>query len=294
MSQKIMITGANGQLGRALQTLYKGNEEYELLLTDTADFAKDGIVPLDITDKEQVDKLINELRPDYVVNAAAYTNVDGCEKNTDLAYAVNAIGPRYLAESTGKLGIPLVQVSTDYVFSGEKRNRPYTEMDRPGPASIYGASKLRGEQFVTGNTDRWFILRTAWLYGDGKNFVRTMLRLAETKDTITVVNDQVGSPTSALELARAIAYLLPKRKYGLYHATAEGSCSWADFAKKIFELTGKKTEVIPVSTEEYRKLVPDQAVRPAYSILENKHFKAATDFMFKDWEDALKEYLGVE
>ena len=291
MSKKILITGANGQLGRALQQLYAGNDDYELLLTDTAEFAGEGVHALDITDKEAVRSLTEELAPDYIVNAAAYTNVDGCEVNTDLAYSVNSIGPRNLAEASANLNVPIIHISTDYVFSGEKRTRPYTEFDRPAPESVYGASKLRGEQFVKGNTDKWYILRTAWLYGDGKNFVKTMLRLSETKDEITVVDDQVGSPTSALELARAIAYLIPTDKFGLYHATAEGSCSWAEFAAKIFEMAGKKTKVIPVSTEEYMKLVPNQARRPAYSILENQHFKSATTFMFAEWEDGLKEYL---
>ncbi len=156
---------------------------------------------------------------------------------------------------------------------------------------MYGVSKLAGENFVKEFAHNYFIIRTAWLYGDGKNFVKTMLRLSESHDEITVVDDQIGSPTSASELAKAIRHLLPTDNYGLFHGTCEGVCSWADFTKEIFRLSGKSTRVIPVTSEEYKILNPKSADRPKYSVLENYMFKLTTDFSFADWKDAIREYL---
>ena len=184
----------------------------------------------------------------------------------------------------------MVHVSTDYVFRGDGEV-PYTEFDTPAPKAMYGITKLHGENFVKQFAMEWFIIRTAWLYGDGKNFVKTMLRLSENHDKITVVDDQIGSPTSALELAKAIKYLVPTDKFGLYHGTCEGQCSWADFTKEIFRLAGKSTEVIPVTSEQYKEMNPNSADRPKFSVLENYMFKLNTEHQFADWKDAIAEYL---
>lgn len=276
--KRLLITGCNGQLGRALNQLYEGNREYELVNTDVAE--------LDITDVSKVLKLTQEVRPYAIVNCAAHTAVDLCETDGDNAYRINAIGPRNLSIAAQRYGAKMVQISTDYVFDG-KGTRPYTEFDVTGPQGMYGATKLAGENFVKEFCSEHFIIRTAWLYGDGKNFVKTMLRLSETHDQVRVVRDQVGSPTSAKELAGMIAYLIPTDNYGLFHGTCEGVCSWADFSREIFRLAGKKTAVEGITTEEYGAAAP----RPAYSVLENYMLKLTTDYRFADWEQAIAEYI---
>lgn len=278
--KKIIVTGCNGQLGRAVNEFYKGAPDIDFVNTDVGE--------LDITSIDRVMELVREVKPYAIINCAAHTNVDGCETDYDNAFRINAVGPRNLSIAARETGAKLMHVSTDYVFDGKNRENPYVETDKPDPCSAYGSTKLAGERFVRDFADRYFILRTAWLYGDGKNFVKTMLRLSETNEKIRVVNDQVGSPTSAAELAKAIGALLFTENYGLFHATCEGSCSWADFTKEIFRLAGKSTRVEEISTEEYGAPAP----RPAYSILENRMFKLTTDFMFADWHDAIAAYLG--
>lgn len=276
--KKIIVTGCNGQLGRAVNKLYAGNSSYEFVNTDVGE--------LDITEIDQVMAFVREVKPYAIINCAAHTAVDACETEVDMAYRINAIGPRNLSVAATETGAKMIQISTDYVFDG-KGNRPYREFDAVGPQGVYGASKLAGENFVREFADRYFIIRTAWLYGDGKNFVKTMLRLSETHDTVRVVKDQVGSPTSADELAKAIFYLLPTENYGLFHGTCEGDCSWSEFAQEIFSLAGKNTVVEAITTEEYGAA----AARPAYSILENYMFKLTSDFMFADWHDAIAKYI---
>ena len=229
--KKIIITGSNGQLGRAISRLYGSDSAYELINTD---FNVEGIPNLDITDLDGVLDFVRTTRPYAIINCAAHTNVDACETQADLAYKINAIGPRNLAIASSEVSSRLVHISTDYVFAGDG-TRPYTEFDSPAPIAMYGKTKLAGEDFVRQFADRFYMIRTAWLYGDGKNFVKTMLRLSENHDEISVVNDQVGSPTCADELARVIFALLPTENYGLFHGTCEGMCSWADFAKKIYQ-----------------------------------------------------------
>ncbi|HAG68775.1 MAG TPA: dTDP-4-dehydrorhamnose reductase [Lachnospiraceae bacterium] len=285
--KKLLITGCNGQLGRAINRVYEGSTDYELINTD---FGIDGVRSLDITDLGKVKELVDEVRPYAIINCAAFTAVDACEVQRDTAMRINAIGPRNLSIAAEGFGAKLIHVSTDYVFSGDG-DKPYTEFDKTGPVTMYGISKLAGEDFVREFAGKYFIVRTAWLYGDGKNFVRTMLKLSETHKEITVVDDQVGSPTSALELARAIKCLVPTDNYGLFHGTCEGFCSWADFAKEIFRLSAKDTRVIPVTSEEYKILNPASADRPKYSVLENSMFKLTTDHMFKDWRTAISEYM---
>lgn len=285
--KKIIVTGCNGQLGRAINEVYRDSKEFELVNTD---FGVEGIKSLDITNLEAVIAFFEEVKPYAVINCAAHTAVDLCEVQKDLAYKINAIGPRNLSIAAAKTGAKMVHVSTDYVFRGDGEV-PYTEFDTPDPKAMYGITKLHGENFVKQFAKEWFIIRTAWLYGDGKNFVKTMLRLSENHDKITVVDDQIGSPTSALELAKAIKYLVPTDKYGLYHGTCEGQCSWADFTKEIFRLAGKSTEVIPVTSEQYKEMNPNSADRPKFSVLENYMFKLNTDHQFADWKDAIAEYL---
>lgn len=276
--KKIMVTGCNGQLGHAVNKQYADSTEYELVNTDVGE--------LDITKVDEVMKFVREIKPYAIVNCAAYTAVEACEKEEDLAFRINAVGARNLSIAASETGAKLMHISTDYVFDGEG-TRPYRETDPTGPQGAYGRTKLAGEEFVKEFSDRHFILRTAWLYGEGKNFVRTMLRLSETNDKVRVVRDQVGSPTSAAELAKAIAYLLPTENYGLFHATCEGDCSWAQFTEEIFRLAGKDTVVEGITSEEYGAAVK----RPSYSILDNYMFRMTSDFMFADWHDAIREYL---
>ena len=276
--KKVIVTGANGQLGRAINQQYADSTEYELINTDVGE--------LDITSIDRVMEFARDIKPYAIINCAAYTAVEMCEQEEDLAFRINAIGARNLGIAASETGAKLVHVSTDYVFDGNG-SRPYRETDPTGPQGAYGRTKLAGENFVKEFSDRHYIVRTAWLYGDGKNFVKTMLRLSETNDKVRVVCDQVGSPTSAVELAKAIAYLLPTENYGLFHGTCEGDCSWAQFTEEIFKLAGKNTVVEAITSEEYGAAVK----RPAYSILENYMFKMTTDFMFADWHDAIAEYL---
>lgn len=276
--KKLIVTGANGQLGRAINKQYAGSTEYELVNTDVEE--------LDITSIDRVMEFARDIKPYAIVNCAAYTAVEKCEQEEDLAFRINAIGARNLSIAASETGAKLIHVSTDYVFDGNG-TRPYLETDPTGPQGAYGRTKLAGENFVKEFSERHFIVRTAWLYGEGKNFVKTMLRLSETNDKVRVVRDQVGSPTSAFELAKAIAYLLPTENYGLFHGTCEGDCSWAQFTEEIFRLSGKKTIVDAITSEEYGAAVK----RPAYSILENYMFKMTTDYMFADWHDAIAQYL---
>ena len=284
--KKIIVTGCNGQLGIAINKQYAkqdaGNTDIELVNTDVAE--------LDITNIDKVMELAREVKPYAIINCAAHTNVNACETDVDNAYRINAIGPRNLAIAATETGAKLVQVSTDYVFPGNA-DKPYVEFDTTDPLGVYGGSKLAGENFVKDFAKDYYIIRTAWLYGEGKNFVKTMLRLSETNDKVRVVNDQFGTPTSATELAKAIAYLVPTENYGVFHGTCEGSCSWADFTKEIFRLAGKSTIVEGITTEAYNKDNPMSAPRPAYSVLENYMLKLTTDFRFADWHDAIAEYL---
>ncbi len=285
--KKILVTGCNGQLGRAVRAVY-AEEDVEFINTDVAE--AEGSRALDITDVNAVCSLVEEAKPDVIINCAAHTNVDACETQWDAAYRINALGPRNLSIAAAKTGAKLIHVSTDYVFEGNG-TKPYTEFDEIHPISAYGKTKAEGERFVRDFAGKYFIFRTAWLYGDGKNFVKTMLRLSESHDEVSVVEDQQGSPTSALELARAIHHFEPTENYGIFHATCEGATNWADFAEEIFAHAGKKTKVRHVTSEEYARMNPASAKRPAYSILENYMMKLTGDYRMADWRDALDEYM---
>ena len=276
--KRIIITGCNGQLGREINRFYAGNSDIELVNTDVEE--------LDITNIDDVMKMAKEVNPYAIVNCAAYTAVDACETNQDIAFKVNTIGPRNLAIAARETGAKILHVSTDYVFDGTKKT-PYYESDSICPQSVYGATKAEAEKMVQQMAERFYILRTAWLYGDGKNFVKTMLRLSDTNDTVRVVGDQFGTPTSAFELTKAIDSLLFTDNYGLFHATCEGSCNWAEFAAEIFRLAEKKTKVEAITTEESGA----PANRPAHSVLENYMFKMTNGFLFADWQDAIAKYI---
>ncbi|NTW99124.1 MAG: dTDP-4-dehydrorhamnose reductase, partial [Geobacteraceae bacterium] len=244
------------------------------------------IAEIDITSPESVLKVIGSLKPEVVVNCAAYTDVDGCESNIETAMAVNGEGVAYLAMACRDLGALLVQVSTDYIFDGGK-GTPYVEDDAPCPISVYGESKLAGEMNAAFCPEH-LIVRTQWLYGlHGKNFVETMLRLGAEKDELTVVDDQIGSPTWTVDLARAILALIESGCRGVYHAANSEYCSWNGFAKAIFEEAGLNVSVTPMSTTELNR----PARRPLYSTLECSKLAGDTGFHPQAWRDALREYL---
>ena len=276
---KILITGSNGMLGHDLIEVLKGN--HELILTTSK--------TLDITDKEHVLEFISQNNPDVVINSAAYTDVDGCEENQDLAYRVNGEGVENLALACRQTDSTLVHISTDYIFNG-KNTRPWFEDDEIGPISVYGKSKLKGEQAILEILDKFFIVRTAWLYGiNGKNFPKTMLELAENHSEITVVYDEVGTPTYTPDLAEAISQLIETDYYGIYHITNSGSCSWCEFARYIFEISGKDVKVIPVTASEFARPAP----RPHYSVLNNRNWVENGFEPLRSYKEAIKEYIEL-
>lgn len=276
---KILITGSNGMLGHDLQEVLKNN--HELILTTSK--------TLDITDKDHTMEFIANARPDIVINSAAYTDVDGCEANQELAYSVNGDGVRNLALACRKIDCPLVHISTDYIFNG-KNDRPWVEDDEIGPISIYGKSKLKGEEAILEILDKFFIVRTAWLYGlNGKNFPKTMLELAENHSEITVVYDEVGTPTYTPDLAEAISKLIETDYYGIYHITNSGSCSWCEFASYIFEIADVDVRVVPVTASEFARPAP----RPSYSVLENRNWKNNGFEPLRTYKEAIKEYIEL-
>lgn len=276
--KKILVTGSNGQLGRAINQKYEADSSYELVNTDVGE--------LDITSIDDVIRLTEQVKPDIIINCAAHTNVNKCETDWDNAYRINAIGPRNLSIAATRLNAKLMHISTDYVFDGTATS-PYKEFDLTNPCGAYGKTKLEGENFVKQFAKNFYIVRTAWLYGDGNNFVKTMLRLAETNEEVRVVRDQFGTPTSARVLADMIAALIETDNYGTFHGTCEGECSWADFAEEIFRLAGVKTRVNRITTEEY----PTPAKRPAYSVLENYMLKLTMNYEAEDWKTAIREYM---
>ena len=276
---KILITGSSGMLGHDLIEILKDN--HELILTSSK--------TLDITDNNRVIEFICENKPDIVINSAAYTNVDGCEENQETAYSINGDGVRNLAIGCSKIDCPLVHISTDYVFNGEN-TRPWVEDDEIGPISVYGKSKLKGEEAILETLDKFFIIRTAWLYGiNGGNFPKTMLELAKNHSEITVVYDEVGTPTYTLDLAKAISELIGTDYYGIYHITNSGNCSWCEFARYIFEVADKDVKVIPVTASEFARPAP----RPHYSVLENKKWIDNGFEPLRSYKDAIKEYIGL-
>lgn len=358
---KILVTGAKGMLAKAVISRFEedsiGDNKNELILTDAKE--------LDITDLEAVRAKVNEVRPELIINCAAYTNVDGAELNEEICRKVNVFGPKNLAIAAAEFGknhssnsddkdktkkendardgesnkTPiLVHISTDYVFGGEKpvefeevvkdsdeykkakterritsvdgdekaikEDCVFSEDDPKNPHSVYGKTKLEAEEEIARATDRYYIFRTAWLYGEGKNFVRTMIASAETHDTVTVVNDQWGSPTYTEDLANFIyKTVLKKAPFGIYNSTDNGFTNWYEFTKKIYELSGIKTKVLPISSEEYERNAEEKArekgekrivaKRPKNSMLSKNKLEKAGVFV-PDWVDGLERYLRTE
>lgn len=278
---KILITGANGMLAKAVIDRFK--DENELILTDVNE--------LDITNKEAVLKFAEENKPDVIINCAAYTAVDNAESNLELAEKINALGPKNLAIATKENNAILVHISTDYVFRGDlDTSLAYTEDNETGPVTAYGITKLHGEEEIKNNCDKYYIFRTAWLYGEGKNFVRTMINLGKEKESVNVVCDQHGSPTYTEDLANIIYQALNKKiEYGIYHATNQGFTTWYDFTKEIFSLANLNCTVNPVTSEQF--VTP--AKRPKNSKL-SKDKLISKGIIIPTYEDALKRYLKKE
>lgn len=276
---KILIIGSEGMLGHDLVDILSIENEISTTTIHT----------LDITDINKTIETVKKKNPDVVVHAAAFTDVDGSESNPDLAYKVNALGTRNVAVACREAGIALVYISTDYVFDGT-RGSSYYEYDQTNPLSVYGKTKHLGETYVRDILNKFYIIRTSWLYGfHGPNFVTTMLNLAETMKTISVVNDQIGSPTYTVDLAKSIAELIKKPRYGIYHITNSEHCSWYDYALDIFDIAGVEIEVKPVSTEEF----PRPAPRPQYSVLENYNWKMEGLPKIRSYKKALREYMEL-
>lgn len=291
---KILITGGNGQLGAELSRCFeRGYTEL-----GTPDILKKGCTvrsvdmdELDITDNKAVKVFFEEEKFDAVINCAAYTNVDGCETDRDSAFRANAVGPRNLAIACEDMGAKLIHISTDYVFPGNG-SAPYTECDIPSPKSAYGSTKYLGEQYVRELCSRYFIVRTAWLYGyRGRNFVKTIMNAARKSGRLTVVDDQRGNPTNAADLAHHIIKLLDTEEYGVYHATGSGECSWYEFASEIVRLAGIDAEVLPCTSEEYAASHPQTADRPKYSALDNGMLRITVGDEFRPWQEALKCFM---
>lgn len=275
---KVLVTGVKGQLGYdVMAELAKRN--IEAIGVD--------IDEMDITDKISVEKVIGEAAPDVVVHCAAYTAVDAAEDNEAVCRRVNADGTRNIAEVCKKLDCKMVYISTDYVFDGQG-TRPWEPDDERHPLNVYGQTKYEGELAVQENLSKYFIVRIAWVFGkNGKNFVKTMLKLAETHDKLTVVNDQFGSPTYTYDLARLLVDMIQTDKYGIYHATNEGICTWYEFACEIFKQAGVKIEVTPVPASEY----PAKAKRPENSRLDKSKLTENGFERLPSWQDALRRYI---
>lgn len=283
--KKVLLIGADGMLGGEL--LDRLSHNYEVYGTT--------IETLDICDKDAVLDKVNDIKPYFIINCAAYTNVDACETHEDLALAVNGTAVANIAEAAQKNDSTLIHISTDYVFPGNLDiDKYYTEDMLPNPVSAYGRTKLVGEENCK-KTEKYYILRTAWLYGiRGKNFVKTMINASKTRDEVTVVNDQHGSPTSTTTLCKIIEQIMEKEpEYGIYHSTNEGFTTWCEFTKKIYEFANIKTKVKAITSEEYKQMYPQSSDRPKNSQLSKEKLHNIGIYPDK-FEDALKEYLKEE
>ena len=282
--RKILVIGAKGMLGR------------DLVETLRSSFPKDEITgwdleEIDIQEERDTITRIRNLEPGVIVHLAAYTDVDGCELNEKKAFAVNAEGTKHVALGAATCGAKVVTLSTDYVFDG-KKGSPYLEEDPPNPLNVYGRSKWKGEQYVQELVKDALIVRTQWLYGKhGKNFVASILRQAREKDVLSVVNDQVGSPTYTLDLSQAIALLIEGKARGIFHVANSDSCTWYHYARTILKLSGiEGVKVVPISSKE----LAYPAVRPAYSVLDTEKLKRETGLTLRPWAEALKDYLSSD
>lgn len=275
---KVLVTGVKGQLGYDVMKELAANG-IEGVGADIEEF--------DITNAEQTGNFIKNAEPDAVIHCSAYTAVDRAEDEIELVRRVNAEGPKNIAEVCRELDIPMIYISTDYVFPGDGENY-YEPEDATGPAGAYGMTKLEGEEYVKSILDKYFIVRISWVFGyNGNNFIKTMLRLSETHRELNVVADQIGSPTYTADLAKLLVAMVQTDRYGIYHATNEGICSWADFAEEIFRQAGRDVTVHRVTTEEYGAKAP----RPKNSRMSKEKLVANGFFKLPDWKDALARYL---
>jgi dTDP-4-dehydrorhamnose reductase len=276
---KIMITGAGGMLGKALSSCLEARDHQVLAYPRET---------LDVTNYQQVAETISAEKPEIVVHAAAYTKVDQAESEANLAYMINGYGSENLAVACNTIDIPMLYVSTDYVFNGDS-DRPYQPWDQTGPLSIYGKSKLAGEHAVRNHLNKFFIVRTSWLYGPhGRNFVDTIYQMALDKKVLRVVSDQFGSPTCTLTLSETIADLINTKRWGVYHATDDGVTNWFEFAKEIVD--GMKVPVQPIATKD----MPRPATRPKYSVLDKTTLIHTIERELVPWKESLKTYLSMK
>ncbi|TDD78206.1 dTDP-4-dehydrorhamnose reductase [Flavobacterium caseinilyticum] len=279
----VLVTGANGQLGQSLQFIAA---EYPQI-----DFRFYNSQELDITQKKGIETIFNTIKPEFCINAAAYTAVDKAESEPEKAYEINVTGAGNLAEVCKEIGAKLIHISTDFIFDGNQKT-PYTEDDRTNPKSVYGQTKLDGEKAIQSIFERYFIIRTSWVYSQfGNNFMKSMLRLSKERETLSIVNDQIGTPTNAVDLAHVLMKIIsntvqnPERKtYGIYNFSNEGQCSWFDFAKKIFQINNIKIDLKPIPSSDY----PTPAERPKYSVLDKNKIKRVFGVEVKNWEESLK------
>ncbi|NGP58673.1 dTDP-4-dehydrorhamnose reductase [Paenibacillus thiaminolyticus] len=274
----VLVTGANGQLGADVVRLFAEKGHHTIGM---------GRAQLDITDEKRCKDIITELQPESIIHCAAYTAVDNAETDQDNAYLVNAIGTRNIAAAAEHVKAKICYISTDYVFDGNSSS-PYYEYDNTNPLTVYGKSKRAGEQLVQSLCSRWFIVRTSWVYGaSGSNFVKTMLKLGAERESLQVVNDQWGSPTYTRDLSLFLEELVATEKYGIYHASNTGICTWYEFAKAILEEAKMAVRVDPCTTEQ----IPRPAPRPRYSAMEPMAIRVNGFTPIRHWREALRDYL---
>jgi dTDP-4-dehydrorhamnose reductase len=281
----VLVTGANGQLGQALQSISANYPEIDFVFCSSSD--------LDITKKESCEAVFIKYKPNYCLNTAAYTAVDKAESEPEKAQLINVIGSRNLAEACKEYDIILIHISTDFVFDGTNKTS-YKEEDTPNPTGVYGLTKLQGEKAIQETFDNYFIIRTSWVYSQfANNFMKTMLRLASERDSLSVVNDQIGTPTNAVDLAEALISIITQtyslqptayNLFGIYNFSNEGQCSWYDFAKEIFEINSIKINLSAIPTTSF----PTPAKRPAFSVLDKTKIKKVFQVEIKDWKESLK------
>jgi len=279
----VLVTGANGQLGQAIQFIAKNHTEIKFVFCSSSD--------LDISNKENCHIVFQKTKPDFCINAAAYTAVDKAESDRDKAELINVIGSKNIAEVCNQFDVKLIHISTDFVFDGSN-DKPYTETQITNPKGVYGQTKLDGEKAIQQIFSKYFIIRTSWIYSQfGNNFMKTMLRLASERTSLSVVNDQIGTPTNAVDLAEALVQIIlfnnqqpTANNYGIYNFSNEGECSWYDFAKKIFEINNVSIDLSAITTEQFST----PAQRPKYSVLDKSKIKATFGITIKTWEESLK------
>ena len=280
----VLVTGSSGQLGQSLQFIAPNYPQIDFVFCDSK--------TLDITNLENCNQVFDKYKPNFCINAAAYTAVDKAESEPEKAFAINVIGAKNLAEVSKKFDTILLHISTDFVFDGNKKS-PYYEQDLPNPTGVYGQTKLDGEKVIQDVLEKHFIVRTSWVYSQfGNNFMKTMLRLASERDSISVVNDQIGTPTNAVDLAEVLVAMILKThnsqlvtfNFGIYNFSNEGQCSWYDFAQKIFEINNITINLLPIPTTSF----PTPAKRPSFSVLDKSKIKKTFNIDIMNWEKCLK------